>query len=93
MDLVRFDQLLVLALFMAALGVAWLLVHRNRQHLSERLHRGRRLHLSESQSLGGNMRATLLAVDGREFLLVHGKAGVTALHALDPAPGISGGQS
>lgn len=82
MDIISVDQFLVLGLFMAVLGGLWLLVHRNKQGLSQKLNRGKRLQLRESISLGGQAQAALLSVDGRDFLLVHGKAGTAALHPL-----------
>ncbi len=92
MNLVRFDQLLVLGLFMAVLGALWLLVQRHKSGITAKLHRGKRLHVAESLSLGGHARATLLSVDGRDYLLVHGKAGASVLHAVEPAPAGPGGQ-
>ncbi len=82
MEVVRFDQFLVLLLFMAALGLLWWYVLRNKKDLAQRFHRGRRLQLVESLHLGGHGRATLLIVDQREFLLVHGKTGANVLHPL-----------
>lgn len=82
MEVVRFDQLLILFLFMALLGLMWWYVQRNRKDLSQKWNRGRRLQLVESLHLGGQARAMLLTVDAREFLLVQGKSGAPALHLL-----------
>jgi flagellar protein FliO/FliZ len=82
MDMLRFDQGLTLALFMLALGGLWLFVHRHKQGLSARLHRVRRLQIGENLSLGAHTRIALIAVDGREFLLITGKTGTPALHPI-----------
>lgn len=82
MEIVRLDQFLVLLLFMAALGLLWWYAMRNRKMLSQKLRRGRRMQLVEHLHLGGHARATLLVIDQREFLLVHGKTGTPALHLL-----------
>ncbi|MGY6697994.1 MAG: flagellar biosynthetic protein FliO [Roseinatronobacter sp.] len=86
MEFMRPDQLLILLVFMGALGGLWLYVQRHKAGLSAKLHRGRRLHLCESVLLGAQTRATLLQVDGQDYLLVHGKTGTPALHALHNAP-------
>lgn len=85
MELMRPDQLLILLVFMGALGGLWVYVQRHKAGLSAKLHRGRRLHLRESVMLGAQTRATLLQVDGQDYLLLHGKTGTPALHALPPA--------
>jgi flagellar protein FliO/FliZ len=82
MDILRFDQILVLTVFMAVLGAVWLLVQRNKHKLSGKLHNGRRLHLRESVALNAHQRATILSVDGRDYLVLHGKTGTPALQAL-----------
>jgi len=82
MEVVRFDQFLVLLLFMALLGLLWWYVLRNKKALAQRFHNGRRLQLVESLQLSGHSRASLLRIDQCEFLLVHGKTGVNVLHPL-----------
>jgi flagellar protein FliO/FliZ len=89
MDLVRFDQGLTLALFLLVLGGAWLFVQRHKQGLGARLNAGRRMTLRETLPLGGQTRATLLQVDGRELLVIHGK-GICALHDLGGASPVKG---
>ena len=89
MDLVRFDQGLTLALFLMALGGAWLFVQRHRQGLGARLNAGRRMALRETLALGGQSRAILLQVDGRDLLVIHGK-GICALHDLGGIPSTPG---
>jgi flagellar protein FliO/FliZ len=92
MDILRFDQILVLTVFMAVLGAVWLLVQRNKVKLSGKLHQGRRLHLRESVALNAQSRATILSVDGRDYLVVHGKTGTPAVQALDQVAALDGAQ-
>ncbi len=81
MDLVRFDQLVTVTLFLLALGGAWLYVQRHKQGLGATLRAGRRMSVRETLPLGTATRATLLDVDGRSLLVVHGK-GFCTLHDL-----------
>jgi flagellar protein FliO/FliZ len=90
MDILRFDQVLVLTVFMAVLGAVWLLVQRNKAKLSGKLHNGRRLLVRESVALTPHQRATILSVDGRDYLVVHGKVGAPAVQPLDTAAQIGG---
>jgi len=88
MDILTFDRLVTLGLFMAALGAAWIFVHRNKHGLSRKLAQGRRLQVQDTLALGANQRAVLLAVDGREFLVVQGKGGNCSVQPLGgPAAG------
>lgn len=84
MELFRPDQIVVLGLFMAALAALWLFVHRHKQGLTEKFQRGRRLQQLECLNVSRTTSVTLLSVDGRSFLLVHGREGVSALHPLTP---------
>lgn len=85
MDLIPFDKIAVLALFMAALGAIWLLVMRHKGALGAHLHNGKRLRLTETTALGPADRAMILAVDGQEFLLVRVKGAPPILHPLAAA--------
>ena len=89
MDLVRFDQGLTLALFSVVLGAAWLFVQRHKQGLGARLNAGRRMTLRDTLALGGQTRALLVQVDGRDLLVIHGK-GICALHDLGPSSTLQG---
>lgn len=83
--LVRPEQILTLVLFMAVLGLGWLLVRFNRGGLSRRLTQGRRLRLAEVTALSPTDRAMILEADGRAFLLVRCKGAAPILRALGPA--------
>jgi flagellar protein FliO/FliZ len=86
MDLLRPDQIITLAAFLAALGALWVYVHRNRDGLNARMGRGRRLKVVESAALGPSDRAIILSVDDRDFLLVKLKGAAPLLHPLADAP-------
>jgi flagellar protein FliO/FliZ len=89
MDLLRPDQIITLAAFLAALCALWVYVQRNRDGLNARMGRGRRLKLVETAALGPADRAMILSVDDREFLILRMKGAapvVQALPAAAPAP-------
>ena len=86
MDILRFDQIIVLTAFMAVLAVVWLLVQRYKPKLSAKLQSGRRLLVHESVALTPQHRATILSVDGRDFLVVHAKTGTPAIQPLEATP-------
>jgi flagellar protein FliO/FliZ len=87
MAVIRPDQILILILFLGALGLAWLAVQRNRAGLAERLGRGRRLRLAEAAAIGPGDRAMILAVDGREFLVLRIKGAPAVVVPLAAAGG------
>ncbi len=78
---------LIVALFLAGLGALWLLVQRGRDGLTGRATRGRRIGVVEVTALSPQDRAMILAVDGREFLVlrIRGSAPVVT-------PLLTGGQ-
>ena len=82
MDLIPYDKIVTLALFMGALGVIWLLVQRHRGRLSAPLHQGRRLRAGAATSLGPAGRALILQVDGRDYLVVQVKGSGLAVQPL-----------
>ena len=84
MELIPFDKIATLALFMGALGGLWLLVQRHRGRLSAPLQRGRRLRVREVASLGPVGRALILSVDGGDYLVVQVKGSGLALQPLPP---------
>ena len=84
MELIPSDKIAVLALFMAGLGLLWLLVQRHRGRLSAPLQRGRRLRVREAASLGPAGRALILSVDGGEYLVVQVKGSGLAVQPLPP---------
>lgn len=79
---IRPGQIAVLALFMAVLGLGWLLVKFNQGGLSRRIHQGKRMKLAEVASLSPTDRALILEVDGRSFLLIRCKGAAPVLHEL-----------
>ena len=82
---IRPGQLAVLALFMAVLGLGWLLVRLNQGGLSRRLHQGKRMKLVEVTPLSPTDRALILEVDGRSFLLIRCKGAAPLLQDLGPS--------
>ena len=90
MDVIRPDQILTLALFMAVLGLGWLVVKMNRGGLARRIAGNRRMALVEVTALSPTDRAMILAVDGREFLILRCRGEAPVLTALPerapPAP-------
>lgn len=86
MEVLRPDQIIALVAFMAALGLLWALVQRHKGGLAGRLHRGRRLRLTETAALGTADRAMILCVDGQDFLVLRLKGAAPLLHPLGPTP-------
>lgn len=84
MDLIPYDKIATLVVFLGALGLLWLAVLRHKGGLAAQLGRGRRLRVTETTALGASDRAMILTVDSREFLLVRIKGAGLALHPLDP---------
>lgn len=82
MDLIRPDQILTLALFMAVLGLGWLVVKLNRGGLARRIAGNRRMALVEVAALSPTDRAMILRVDGREFLILRCRGEAPVLTAL-----------
>ena len=82
MEIVRLDQIVTLALFMAVLGLGWLWVRAQRGNLARRIAGARRMRLVEVAALSPSDRAMILAVDGREFLILRCKGEAPVLHAL-----------
>lgn len=91
-ETVRPDQIVILCLFLGVLGLVWLTVHRHRDRLAARIGRGRRLRLAEAAAIGPGDRALILAVDGREFLVLRVKGAppvVVPITAADTAGGVA----
>lgn len=84
MDLIPYDKIATLVVFLGALGLLWVLVQRNRGGLAGQLHKGRRLRLTETAAIGPSDRAMILTVDGRDFLVVQIKGSGLVLHPLPP---------
>ena len=82
MDVIRPEQLLTLTLFMAVLGLGWLVVKLNRGGLARRIAGNRRLRLVEVAALSPSDRAMILAVDGREFLILRCRGEAPLMTAL-----------
>lgn len=87
------DQFLILIGFLGGLGALWWAVLRNRAGLTTRLTRDKRLRMVEATALGPADRAMILAVDGREFLVLRVKGAAPILHLLDTSPAVTGGQA
>lgn len=84
MQVIDTGQILTLAAFLAALALVWFLVHRHRAALSGRLQAGRRMRLVETLPLSPVDRATILQVDGRDFLILRMKGAAPVVHPLAP---------
>lgn len=85
MDVIRPDQILTLLLFMAVLGLGWLVVKMNRGGLSRRIAGDRRMRLVEVAALSPVDRALILSVDGRDFLILRCKGEAPLMQPLPPA--------
>jgi flagellar protein FliO/FliZ len=84
MDLIPYDKIATLVVFLGALGLLWVMVQRHRGGLVGQLHKGRRLRLTESTAIGPADRAMILTVDGRDFLVVQIKGSGLVLQPLPP---------
>ena len=82
LDVIRPEQLLTLTLFMAVLGLGWLVVKINRGGLARRIAGNRRMRLVEVAALSPSDRAMILAVDGREFLILRCRGEAPLMTAL-----------
>jgi flagellar biogenesis protein FliO len=83
---VRPDQIVVLAVFLLLLGLAWALALRHRGTLRERLGGSRRLRVVEVCPIGPSDRALLISADGREFLVLRIRAAAPVIVPLGTAP-------
>ena len=81
-DLIHPTQFLTLGLFMAALGVLWYYVQRNKSGLARRVGQGRRIAVAEVVSLSPTERAMILTVDGRDFLVLRAKGAAPVITLL-----------
>ena len=86
MDVIRPDQILTLLLFMAVLGLGWLVVKMNRGGIARRIAGHRRMRLEEVAALSPTDRAMILQVDGREFLILRCRGETPIVRALGKAP-------
>lgn len=86
MDVIRPDQILTLVLFMAVLGLGWLVVKMNRGGIARRIAGDRRMRLVEVAALSPTDRAMILQVDAREFLILRCRGEAPVVTALDVAP-------
>lgn len=86
LDVIRPDQILTLILFMAVLGLGWLVVKMNRGGIARRIAGERRMRLVEVAALSPTDRAMILQVDAREFLILRCRGEAPVVTALEPAP-------
>ncbi|MBC2834772.1 flagellar biosynthetic protein FliO [Paragemmobacter straminiformis] len=89
MDAIRPDQLITLGLFMAVLGLGWLVVQINKGGMSRRIAGDRRVRLVESAALSPTDRAMILAVDGQEFLVLKAKGAAPVMQPLPKREGVA----
>ncbi|MBD1203370.1 MAG: flagellar assembly protein FliO [Rhodobacteraceae bacterium] len=85
MDVIRPDQILTLVLFMAVLGLGWLVVKMNRGGIARRIAGDRRMRLVEVAALSPTDRAMILQVDAREFLILRCRGEAPVVTALETA--------
>lgn len=81
-DLINPMQLVTLALFLGALIAVWYFVQRNKSGLARRIGQGKRITVAEVTALSPTDRAMILAVDGREFLVLRSKGTAPVVTAL-----------
>ncbi len=84
-DVIRPEQIVTLALFLAVLGLVWLVVRLNRGGLARRLSGDRRLRLAEVLPLSPTDRALIVEADGQAFLLLRCKGAAPLIQPLGPA--------
>lgn len=89
MDVIRPDQILTLVLFMAVLGLGWMVVKMNRGGLARRIAGDRRMRLVEVTALSPTDRAMILRVDAREFLILRCRGEAPVVTALGQPAGLS----
>jgi len=82
MDVIRPDQILTLVLFMAVLVLSSFVVTMNRGGLARRIAGARRMRLVEVAALSPSDRAMILAVDGREYLILRCRGEAPILQSL-----------
>ncbi len=82
MDAIRPDQFVTLALFMAVLGLGWLVVRINKGGFARRIAGERRMKLAEVTALAPTDRAMILQVDGLEFLVIRCKGAAPVVQPL-----------
>ncbi len=82
MTVIRPDQILIVVLFLGLLGLAWGYVRLNRGALSGRIKQGKRIVVQEVTALSPMDRAMILAVDGREFLVLKSKGSAPVVTTL-----------
>jgi len=86
MDIFMVQQVSIVLAFLAALFALLIFVKRNRSGLAQVFSDGKRMEVSEIQSLGPNMRAVLLRVDQREILIISGRGIQPEVTLLGPVP-------
>ena len=84
---VSVSQYLTLAVFMLLLAGIWYLVQRNREALTHRTGKGRRISVLEVTALSPVDRAMILAVDGQEFLVLRSKGTAPVITQLSERAG------
>lgn len=91
MDVIRPEQIVTVLGFLGVLGLLWVLVLRNRTVLARHVAGGTRMRMAETVPIGPGDRALILAVDGREFLILRVQGAAPVVVPL-PAP-VPGGQA
>lgn len=85
MDFVRADQILTLALFLGLLFLLWAFVRYRGKGLARAIRAGKRISVQEVTALSPSDRGMIVAVDGREFFVIHSKGSAPTLVALGNA--------
>ncbi|WIV51284.1 flagellar assembly protein FliO [Marivivens sp. LCG002] len=83
MDFVHADQILTLALFLGLLFALWGFARFRGKGLARTMRAGKRIILQEVTALSPSDRGMIVAVDGKEFFVIHSKGNAPVLVALD----------
>ncbi|MCE6961910.1 flagellar assembly protein FliO [Cereibacter sphaeroides] len=91
MDILRPDQILTLGLFLGLLGLLWLVVKLKAPGILKtpgisRFANGGRIRVTDAAALGPQDRALILAVDGREFLVLRSRGAAPVVLPLEARP-------
>lgn len=87
-------QVIVVVGFLAVLIAVQIVLKRHAQGIGKRLGRGREIRLVEVAALGPHERLSLVEADGQRILVLTGRNGSGAFHALGPvAPDAAEGRS
>lgn len=87
---VSLTQVIVVVGFLALLIAVQIMLRRHAHGIGKRLGRGRDIVLVETAPMGTHERLSLVEVDGQRILVLTGRNGMGAFHALGPVAARTG---